>query len=87
MEIMSTIAKVRRTMPRNSEVMSICDELEKRIITPAVKADPVNGSSKKPKKKFDKTAYMRTYMRELRAEAKKAKAARATKRKKGKLSK
>lgn len=31
-ELLATIAKVRRDMPRNSGVMSLCDELERRLL-------------------------------------------------------
>jgi hypothetical protein len=31
-EIIQTIARVRRAMPRNPDVMAICDELEKQML-------------------------------------------------------
>ena len=54
-ELLATIAKVRRDMPRNSGVMSLCDELE-RLLTTRVEPGP----------KRDRTEYMREYMRNRR---------------------
>lgn len=54
-DLLATIAKVRRDMPRNSGVMSLCDELE-RLLT--MRVEPV------PKR--DRTEYMREYMRARR---------------------
>lgn len=54
-DFLSTIAKVRRDMPRNSGVMSLCDELE-RLLTARVEPGP----------KRDRKEYMREYMRNRR---------------------
>ena len=56
-EILKLIARIRRAMPRNTDVMDLCDWAEKRA------SDP------KPEK-FDRRSYMREYMRKLRAEGK-----------------
>ena len=32
-EILVTIARVRRAMPRNTDVMAICDALEKELVS------------------------------------------------------
>jgi hypothetical protein len=55
-EIMQAIGRVRRAMPRNADVMLICDELEKALAPrPAAAVAPA-------KPKFDKTAYQRNLM-------------------------
>lgn len=33
-ELIKTISRIRRAMPRNADVMTICDELENRICNP-----------------------------------------------------
>jgi hypothetical protein len=67
-EVLSAIARVRRAMPRNVDVMLVCDELERQLVAP---------STDGPRLKFDRVAYQREYMRERRArrkrEAEKAK--------------
>jgi hypothetical protein len=35
-EIIALIGRVRRAMPRNGDVMVVCDELEGRVVTPVV---------------------------------------------------
>ncbi len=37
-EFLANIAKIRRVMPRNTEVMALCDELERRLRIPEAKA-------------------------------------------------
>jgi hypothetical protein len=51
-EILALVSRVRRAMPRNVEVMGLCDELERAITRPRVRP------------KFDRAAYQRAYMRE-----------------------
>lgn len=46
-------------MPRNEDVMLVCDQLEKTIVKIGPNGDLVP--------KFNKTAYMREYMRKRRA--------------------
>lgn len=70
-DLMKTIARVRRAMPRNADVMEICDALEQRLSTVIFSDDEmhvVNPGGVVTK--FDKTAYMRDYMRKKRAEKK-----------------
>lgn len=59
-EALKVISRVRRAMPRNEDVMMLCQELERLIVNPATK-----------KPKFDRTTYQRDLMRKRRAEAKK----------------
>ena len=54
-ELVAAIARVRRAMPRNQDVMLICDAAEKLVAA---------------KPRFDKKAYQREYMRKRRAEGK-----------------
>ena len=61
-ELISIIARVRRAMPRNADVMAICDAAEQSTIT------IVNG-----KPRFDRKAYQRDYMRKRRQAEQKAK--------------
>jgi hypothetical protein len=62
-EVLLAIARVRRAMPRNPDVMLVCSELEARLVT-------VTATEIKPK--FDRNAYQREYMRKRRkAEEKK----------------
>lgn len=51
------IARVRRAMPRNEDVMAICDALETKLTTrqPTVSTE-----------RFDRKSYMRDYMRGYR---------------------
>jgi hypothetical protein len=53
---MAIIARVRRAMPRNQDVMAICDAAEKSLV--AVKP------------RFDKKTYQRELMRKRRAAGK-----------------
>ena len=39
------IAKVRRAMPRNLEVMSLCDELERYLLAQSIENDTTKRSS------------------------------------------
>lgn len=63
-ELISAISRIRRVMPRNVDVMLICDELEKRIITVLPNGDI--------KPKFDRVTYQRELMRKRRAAERKA---------------
>mgnify|MGYP001585449323 CR=1 FL=1 len=56
-EILMVIARVRRAMPRNGDVMLICSELEQRLIK-------ITPEGVQPK--FDRVGYMRGYMRDYR---------------------
>lgn len=58
-ELLQTIARVRRAMPRNADVMMICDAAELPEPAATVLAP-----------KFDKTAYQRELMRKRRAAGK-----------------
>lgn len=53
-EIVKLIARIRRAMPRNADVMELCDYAERMV------------STSQPEK-FDRRSYMREYMRKLRA--------------------
>jgi uridine kinase len=55
-EIMKTISRVRRAMPRNGDVMLLCQELERLLVHP---------ETNKPK--FDRKTYQRELMRKRRA--------------------
>lgn len=83
-ELIKTIARVRRAMPRNTDVMIICDALEQKLQDEAAAperniagipvshlkpmAEPINNRSDLPR--FDRTAYQREYMRQRRARKK-----------------
>ena len=63
-ELLGMIGRIRRLMPRQGEVMAICEELERRLLEAKVEPKP-------DRNKFDKRTwqrgYMREYMRLLRA--------------------
>ena len=59
----SLIASVRRAMPRNVDVMALCDALEGLLARPM---EPV------VRPRFDKVAYQRELMRRRRAAARAA---------------
>lgn len=68
------IARIRRTMPRNVDVMAVCDELEARLMAPAPEPKVVERIVEKlveppSKPKFDKRAYQRDLMRKRRAKS------------------
>lgn len=79
-DLLKTIARVRRAMPRNADVMELCDALERQMARPPfeggrirvnepneiVVINPDEGTVSR----FDKTAYMRDYMRKKRAKGK-----------------
>lgn len=82
-ELLRTIGDVRRDMPRNQKVMTLLDALEKMLTQkPAAKSEDVpsaavgvapskGGARSRPATSgFDKTAWMRVYMRQRRAKAK-----------------
>lgn len=56
--LLATIARLRRSMPRNADAMTVCDALEYRL-----KSAAEDG----PQPGFDRTAYQRQYMRRWRA--------------------
>ena len=56
-QLLATIARVRRAMPRNADVMAVCDAAERgQVVRP-----------KAPNGTFNKKTYMREYMRRKRA--------------------
>ena len=62
--LFSVIARVRRAMPRNADVMRICDAAERSAVAVGI----AKVSLRRGANKFDKTAYQRDYMRKRRAE-------------------
>ena len=66
-ELMQVISRVRRAMPRNADVMIICEALEAHL-TPAAELTAILPSMEKVP--FDKKAYQRELMRKRRAEGK-----------------
>jgi hypothetical protein len=77
-DLLKTIARLRRAMPRNADVTEVCDALEgllqrRSLALPAVSSvPPVHAEQPAELKitrvpKFDKRAYMRDYMRKKRA--------------------
>lgn len=81
-ELTKTIARVRRAMPRNADVMSLCDALEARLATVekveperTIGGVPVSAArviakairNRTDKPKFDRNAYQRELMRKRRA--------------------
>ena len=81
-ELMQTIARVRRAMPRNADVMAICDAVEvpaAEAITAAQRAlmdaqrvarRDFMEATMTEKPPFNKKAYQRELMRKRRAEGK-----------------
>lgn len=59
-ETLQLIARLRRDMPRNADVLAVCTELEK-FVTGLVR------KLEREFKRFDKVAYQRDYMRVRRA--------------------
>lgn len=61
---LAVIARVRRAMPRNGDVMLVCDVAERALVKPVA----VAAEAPKPKVagKADRKAYMRDYMRKRR---------------------
>lgn len=62
LELTKTIAQVRRAMPRNEAVMTICSELERRV---SLSSRAVTTAL--AKEAFDRKSYMRDYMKKKRA--------------------
>jgi hypothetical protein len=62
LELQTTIARVRRAMPRNADVMTLCEALEERI---RHQSNP--RPWRKPDGTWDRNAYMRDLMRKIRA--------------------
>lgn len=84
-ELLKTIGRLRRAMPRNKDAMDVCDALEKHLIAPPsepqkyehiavghafVDLGDGNTAIVPYTGKFDKAAYMREYMRQRRAKPK-----------------
>lgn len=69
-EIRTAIERLRRAT-RNVDVLDVCDELERRLNTPATltKSNAAMSVSNKSNARFDKKAYQRDYMRKRRSEA------------------
>jgi DUF4097 and DUF4098 domain-containing protein YvlB len=81
-DILGVVGRVRRAMPRNAEVMFLCDCLERLILNiGALKAVSTQAATvhknvealareRAPRKRgvhtFDKTSYQREYMRKRR---------------------
>jgi hypothetical protein len=61
-----------RAMPRNADVMVLCDELERRVVTPVVTPTEVVTSNQpcnqRNQPKRDRAAYMRSYRAARREE-------------------
>ena len=80
-ELFQAISRVRRAMPRNSDVMAICDAAEATKPPPPNPGYPpsgtvlVKGFVTGPK--FNKKAYQRDLMRKRRAEDKRRRQAEA----------
>ena len=85
-EIVAAIGRVRRAMPRNADVMLVCDVAENSLLQRSLSLDtPIKDASldaiEEPMTRppgtsksgvgFDRKAYMRAYMAKRRAEAKK----------------
>lgn len=69
-ELSQIIARVQRAMPRNADVMAICDELagRLRIAAPPMPTEKIveAASAMLAGPGFDRKAYMRDYMRKKR---------------------
>lgn len=66
-DLLSIIARVKRSMPRNADVMAVCDALEARLVSKPVNTVLADVSSAVNNGKQDRKAYMREYMRKRRA--------------------
>jgi hypothetical protein len=75
-DLLKTIGRIRRAMPRNADVMEICDALEASLSKPTeyrhievgyAISGPVGERVGNMYEKFDKRAYQRNYMRKRRA--------------------
>ena len=70
--IIALIGRIRRAMPRNANVMVLCNELERRVITPVVTPTEVVTSNQpcnqRNQPKRDRAAYMRSYRAARREE-------------------
>ena len=62
-ELLATIGRLRRNMPRNGDVLDVCEALEKLLTKPAT---PVVANLPE-RLGFDRTSYQREYMRRYRA--------------------
>jgi hypothetical protein len=67
-ELLQMIARTRRNMPRNQDVMQICNALEEKLKSEKKTLD-------KPVSDFDRQHYQRVYMRAYRARKKQKAAA------------
>jgi hypothetical protein len=80
-DLLKTVSRVRRAMPRNFDVMTICDELERRLVKPQFRVGPSDpdqpGQWLVEEVKEDcpvcsrRRTNMRNLMRKKRSEAKK----------------
>lgn len=64
--LLGAIARLRRSMPRNADVIDVCEALEGVILSPVD-----SGTNQPPKRtsglpSFNKQLYMKSYMREYR---------------------
>ena len=71
-ELIVLIGRIRRAMPRNADVMVLCNELEGRVVTPVVTPAEVVASNQpcnqRNQPKRDRAAYMRSYRAARREE-------------------
>ena len=67
-EIFAVIGRVRRAMPRNADVMALCDAAERLAVArPPLPDLPTAMAVKETRTTtFDKKAYQREYMRKRR---------------------
>jgi hypothetical protein len=70
--IIALIGRIRRAMPRNADVMVLCNELEGRVVTSVVTPAEVVTSNQprnqRNQPKRDRAAYMRSYRAARREE-------------------
>ena len=68
-DIQAALGRVRRAMPRNQDVMLICDALAERL---ALVGRPLKSKYRTPDGKFDRVSYQRELMRKRRAAQKRS---------------
>ena len=66
--IIALIGRIRRAMPRNADVMVLCNELEGRVVTPAEVVASNQPCNQRNQPKRDRAAYMRSYRAARREE-------------------
>jgi hypothetical protein len=68
-DLLATIGRLRRAMPRNADVLAVCDGLEQHL-TGQNFAEPMQQAGRSVQSEcpgFDRLAYQRKYMRKRRA--------------------